>query len=102
MTVNAVLLAKRSDSCGYVTYVFQNVDFTNTFDKYIMCVRFPNWDHPNIEIGELGFLEYRSVKAGEDKWYDAYTNTYVPYRYTDNHFIKFIPLVQNKETDYTM
>lgn len=102
MTIHAKLLTKRSDSMGYVVYVFQNLDFTDAFNKYVMCVRFPNWDHPNIEITELGFLEYRSVVAGKDSWYNSYNNQYIPYKYTDNHFIKFIPETQNKETDYTM
>ena len=102
MTIHAKLLTKRSDSMGYTEYVFMNLEFTNVYDKYIMCVRFPNWDHPKIEIEEFGFLEYRSVIAGKDKWYDHYHNEYIPYKYTDNHFIKFIPETQNKETDYTM
>jgi hypothetical protein len=73
---------------GYTTYVFACQDELINESKYIMCTRFPNWDHRIIELGEIGYLKFLEVRAGVDTWFDG--NKMVPYRYNDLHFIKFV------------
>jgi hypothetical protein len=73
---------------GYITYVFENLDFKNYELKYFMCERFPNWDHPDLQEGDVGYVNLRYAEAGVSKWYDGeklnvYKNTYMV-------FLKFI------------
>ena len=59
MTVLTCLVAKEIDTLGYVTYVFECLDkevIENT--RYIMCTRYPNWEHRSINIGEIGYLNF--------------------------------------------
>ena len=53
-----------------------------------MCVRFPNWEHRTLSVGEIGYLNYKTIIAGVDKWFDG--STLKPYRYSMIQFIKFI------------
>ncbi len=53
-----------------------------------MCVRFPNWEHRNVVVGEIGYLAYQEIRAGLDKWFDG--KEMIPYRYNMVQFIKFI------------
>ena len=85
---------------GYTTYVFQNLDSTDIKNKYIMCIRYPNWMHGHITLNEKGFLHYNYVEAGQDSWYDG--KNYISYRYTDCQFQKFIPEKQEDTNVYKM
>ena len=87
-TIRAKLKTMRNDGQGYLVYVFENVESNNP--KYIMMVRFPNWESPFPRIGEVGFLKYKEVIAGEDKWWDPITNKYVVYNYDNFIFLDFI------------
>lgn len=92
MVIKGKLMAAVADPMQYITYVFEILDenlIENT--KYIMCVKFPNWDTPTIEIGEIGFVHFEIIKAGEDKWWDHKTQRYVSYNYDMTQFIKFVP-----------
>ena len=60
-----------------------------------MCTRFPNWNHRELEIGEIGYLEFVEIKAGDDTWFDGATK--IPYRYNMIQFIRFIEQ-QDEET----
>jgi hypothetical protein len=73
---------------GYTTYVFRNLDECDVLHKYLMCVRFPRWETDILHIGDRGYVKYREVIGGIDKWYDG--NTFIPYKYTDIHFINFV------------
>lgn len=85
----AKLVAKQEDSMGYVTYVFECLDKEIIKEtKYIMCTRFPNWDHRKIELDEIGYLNFFEIRAGIDKWFDG--NKMIPYNYSNIQFIKFI------------
>lgn len=86
VNIRVKLIAKQTDIFDYTTYAFQNIDT----GEYVLCTRFPNWEHSIIEIGEEGILQFKEVIAGEDKWFNG-TNM-IPYNYTGWHFIKFIPL----------
>lgn len=96
VTYHAQLLAEQTDFAGYITYVFKNLDA----EEYIMCVRFPNWEQVDFNIGDKGFVHVRFVIGGEDKWFDG--RNFIPYNYTNVIFMKFLlekPLKPNLEVD---
>ena len=93
VNIKAKLLAKVTDMFDYTTYAFQNC---NT-GEYVLCTRFPNWEHPSIKIGEEGILQFKEVIAGEDKWFNG--DSMIPYNYTGWHFIKFVPLQKKIDED---
>lgn len=101
MTVLACLVAKESDTLGYITYVFECLDkeiITET--KYIMCTRYPNWNHRNIDIGEIGYLNFIEIRAGIDKWFDG--TKMIPYNYNNIQFIKFVQKPQKESHKFIM
>lgn len=88
ITISAKLKAKQIDSFGYITYVFESLEFVDFKYKYIMCVQFPNWNQNCINEEEIGYLTYKHVQAGIDEWFDG--NEFVKYNYTNVIFLKFI------------
>ena len=99
-TIYCELILAEHDLMGYTTYVFKclenNVPFGHT---YIMVTRLPNWNHRELDIGEIGYLTYKEVTAGEDKWYNTQTDEFVPYNYTNIYFIKFVKKQDNSNKD---
>lgn len=96
MTVHCQLIASQCDFGGYITYVFVNVDKNIPYySKYIMCVRFPNWEHNSIAIGDVGYLKYEEHIAGKDEWWDG--TQFIKYNYDMVQFMKFVP--EPKEQD---
>ena len=98
VTYKVKFLAENLDCMGYHSYVFENLDYTSWDNHYIMCVRFPNWEQAQFNIGDVGYLNVRYVEAGIDKWYDGEDFTF--YRYTNVIFMKFIlekPMVITSE-----
>ena len=99
-TVKAQLVAKERDLLEYIIYVFKILENDVPFGhRYIMCVRPPNWESRNIELGEKGFLTYKEVEAGIDNWYDFSQNKFVPYKYTNIYFIKFVKELDDYKKD---
>lgn len=95
VTIHGKLIAKEHDLGGYITYVFKDLD-NNTFGhSYLMVTRWPNWQHKNVEIGDIGYLTYKEVIAGVDKWWDG--SNFIPYNYTNLIFIKFVKKVDNSK-----
>ena len=95
MTIFAKLVAERNDN-GYISDVFKCLDKEVAKESpYVMCTRFPNWNHRELEIGEIGYLEFVEIKAGDDTWFDGATR--IPYRYNMIQFIRFIEQ-QDEET----
>lgn len=90
-------MAKEHDFGGYTTYVFQNLESKSVYDKYLMCTRWPNWEHRNLDLGETGYLTYKEVVAGVDTWYDG--TSFIPYNYTNIIFIKFVKEADNYDQD---
>ena len=88
VTIHAKLLVKEHDLGGYTTYVFENLDDASFGHKYLMLTRWPNWQCRNIDVGEVGYVTYKEVIAGQDTWWDG-TN-FIPYNYTNVVFIKFV------------
>ena len=90
------LVAKEIDSLGYITYVFENLEeYAIEISKYVFCIRYPNWDHRNLELGDVGYLNYQEIRAGVDKWFNG--TEMVPYNYNSVQFIKFIAKPEDKE-----
>ena len=88
ITYHAKLVATYTDSFGYVNYVFQDLEYTNPDYKYMMCVKFPNWESPHIDIEDIGYVTVKYVREGIDKLYDG--SEFVTYKYTNIIFLKFI------------
>jgi hypothetical protein len=100
-TVLAKLVMQEEDTMGYITYVFECLDpEVSAFTKYIMCTRFPNWQHGVIETDVEGFLHFREVVAGKDTWYDG--SRMIPYQFSNIHFIKFIPKIEKEHRDFIL
>lgn len=101
MTILAKLLASEEDTLGYITYVFLCLDKEiQRQTKYLMCTRFPNWEHRNLEIGEIGYLTIFEIRAGIDKWFDG--NKMVPYNYNNIQFLKFIKNPKKNSHKFTI
>lgn len=96
------LVAKEDDGLGYITYVFQCLEKkVHIFNKYIMCVRYPNWCQGTIEIGDVGYLHFKEVFAGIDKWFNGVDWTY--YKYDAIQFLKFVKKPKkNKRCKYVL
>lgn len=104
MVIKAKLLVSDGpDFGGYTTYVFEVLDPQQAAEsKYIMCSRFPNWDHRKLELGEIGYLNCVEIVAGQDQWYDKYSNQMIPYNYNNVQFVKFIPEIVTEDIEYRM
>ena len=88
VTIHAKLVAEQSDGMGYTNYVFEDLEATDPDYKYVMCIRFPNWEQGLISLNDIGFLSIRYVEEGVDKWFDG--KNLIPYKYTNVIFLKFI------------
>ena len=90
MTVLACLVAKEVDTLGYITYVFECLDKEVVeLSKYIMCTRYPNWNHRAIELGEVGYLNFVEIDGEIAQKYlistpDIFTETI----FYENYFFK--------------
>lgn len=93
MVSEVQLLAKKEGT--YTVYVFRNLE-TN---ELIMCTKLPNWNIQEVNINDIGFLDYRQVKAGEE-YYNIDTEKFTPYLYSNvylNNFILKNEILNNKE-----
>lgn len=90
-TTQVKLLCQQRDSLDYTTYVFEIID-SNEIQRlgyrYIMCTRWPNWDHRELLNGEEGYLNYSIIIAGQDAWFNG--EGYTPYKTSVYQFNKFI------------
>ena len=85
------LVSKETDSLGYTTYVFfilEADDRKRLNSNYIMCTRWPHWDHRSIKIYEEGYVSVTEVRAGIDEWFDGVG--FVKYRYSTTQFDRFV------------
>ena len=83
MVVRVELIAKREHT--YTIYGFKNLD-TN---EYHLVTRLPNWQVPDIKVGERGLLEYITAIAGEE-YYEVETETKGIYKYSNLYFKNFL------------
>lgn len=101
MVVLAKLVASEQDYWGYTTYVFECLEkYAIENSKYIMCIRYPNWDHRKIELEEVGYLNCVEIRAGIDTWFDG--EKMVPYKYNGTQFIKFVEKPKEEDHKYVM
>ena len=100
LTMFGQLIASEKDCMGYITYVFQCLEPNPPFGhKYLMLTRVYNWQHRDIDIGEVGYVTYQEVTAGEDTYYDKIKDAIVKYNYTNIYFIKFVKKQDNLKKD---
>lgn len=101
MTVLAQLIAEDRDIQDYTTYVFKCLEKDiASISKYIMCVRYPNWNHRRLILGEVGYLTFEEIKAGVDTWYNG--KNMIPYKYNAIQFLKFIEKPKELSHEYVM
>lgn len=88
--IKAKLLEKREEFGGYIIYVFENLNYTQWNNQYVMTVRFPNWEAPFLNIGDIGYLNYKEVIAGETTWWNKTSQSKNLYNYDNIIFINFV------------
>ena len=92
-TAEAKLVAKRSGV--YTNYVFKDLES----NKYVFCTRLPNWQIPEIDIDDIGYLHYMDVRSG-DEYVVPNTGECISYRYNNTYLINFVKksdIIKNKE-----
>ena len=57
VTYHVKLLAEHYDILGYTNYVFEDLEYKNYDYKYIMCVRFPNWNQAAFKLDDEGYVK---------------------------------------------
>ena len=65
-----------------------------------MCTMWRNWDHRPLQLGEVGFLSFKPIVAGVDKWWDG--NQFTAYRYTNIQFERFLTYRDETQDDFKM
>lgn len=101
MTTLCKLVAAETDSLGYTTYVFENLEeYAIKWSKYVLCVRYPNWDHRFLSLGEIGYLTFEEIRAGVDTWYNG--KRMIPYKYNAIQFLKFVEKPEELSHEYVM
>lgn len=98
-TIRAKLVAKTNEL--YANLVFQNLDVKqNSIYRYVTVTKCPNWQYfDDINIGDIGFLEYDSVEAGQD-YLRKSDNKKEQYKYDALYFINFVkeqPKIQKQK-----
>lgn len=69
----------------YSVYVFKNIDN----GEYLMCTRLPKWKTPDVNLGDEGFLQTETIKAGEE-YYNAVEGKTSVYQYSNVYFKNFV------------
>lgn len=93
--VESKLVAKRHGR--FTNLVFQLISNPN---EYVMCTIMPNWNIPEINIDDVGFLQYIIVFPG-DEYLDIETGEVRNYRYRQNYLVNFIlsPKIKLKQQE---
>lgn len=92
------LVANETDEFDYTTYVFKRLEECTDLDKYIMCIRYPNWNCKKLQLGDIGYVHCEEIRAGIDKWFNG--TDMIPYNYNTVQFIRFI--YKPKDYEYIM
>lgn len=90
LTKKCILRSRVANLSGYIDYVFEDLEYSNSDFKYIWAIQFPNWDQQEIEVGSVGFLNFHFVEAGKDEWYDKVTQEFVKHKGTYIQLLKFV------------
>ena len=98
ITIKGQLVAIQEEL--YTNYVFKNLDEqTDSLMRYVTLTKCPNWIGISPQLGEIGYIEYEYVEAG-DSYFCRETGNKGQYNYTSCYFISFIKDVEkitNKE-----
>lgn len=101
ITIRGKLVAIQEEM--YTNYVFQNLDEPeNCLMRYVTLTQCPNWVGVKPKIGDVGFVEYEYVEAGEN-YFCRDTGDTSQYKYTCCYFISFIKDIEkvtNKEFNF--
>ena len=89
-TRHVILRAMRKCSNGYTELAFENLDYIDEDDKYLVCSLMPNWDIQSPTIDMSGYLSYNIVKGGIDKYFDGSQGIFRTYMYDGTYVDKFI------------
>lgn len=96
MVIFCKLVAFSTDFGGYETLVFENLDKDRPKNlKYLMTIKYPNWNQDSIKLNDEGYLHFEERRAGIDEWWDG--DKFTKYKYDNIQFMKFVP--KPKETD---
>lgn len=87
--IKARLMASMEDG-AYTIYVFEDL-LTGEFH---MVKRPPNWEGTEPDELQEGFLTYKSVQAGIDKYYSNELQRFVLYQYDGVYFHTFVPITR--------
>lgn len=101
IVIQAKLLAYNEDTGGYTTYVFQNLESDNWANKYIMCVRYPNWESSYPDINDIGFLQCTYIIGGAS-YYNRMLDMEDKYKYSHIRFDKFLPIEKKVDSTITL
>lgn len=91
VTYHVVLKQILNEEFGYISYVFENLEFQDYDYHFLTAIRFPNWNQRHLSIGEVGYVVLQYVQEGIDKWYDKNTKEFQVYNEDNIIFLKFIP-----------
>lgn len=80
----------------YINYVFKNLEATKWDNVYFLCTRYPRWEHRELKKGEIGYVTFTEVIAGEE-YYNHITNSRDFYNHSHIRFDKFIEINNNTE-----
>jgi hypothetical protein len=91
-TIYCKVLEVSHNPFGYIDYVVESLDPIQEkflITKYLIVTQFPNWDHRELHKGDIGFLKYKKIIPGVDKWFDG--KDMVDYKSFEGwQFIKFV------------
>ncbi len=97
--VRCKLIASECDILDYHNLVFKILENNCPFGhSYTLITVFPNWGSRIPEVGEVGYLMYDEVLAG-DTYYNRNTDSIMKYNFSNFVFKKFIKEVDNSKKD---
>ena len=103
LTIRVQVLEKEEGQ--YISYIVVNLDGEGE-GEYLLVTQYPNWKQKPIKIGDVGYLTYYYIVAGVSNWYNdqaiSQDYAFIPYKYTQNVLVKFIPdtsEIIKKDTD---
>ena len=93
------MVAKEQDLMGYQLLVFKNLETPCPFGhNFCMLTVFPNWEARVPDIGEVGYVNYQEIHAG-DTYYDRTNDSIMRYNFDNLVFYKFVKEVDSSKKD---
>lgn len=57
--------------------------------KYVTVTLLPNWEYKDLEIGNIGYLQFQPVEGGKTQYFKRLCEDFEIYKYSNNYFINF-------------